>query len=289
MQEIRCIKRKDLDESKYSQALNDSLNYRIYAESWYLDIVSNGKWECLVYGDYEVIMPIPLQFKFGFKFVIQPPYCQQLGVFYKEEISPDLFRKFEQKLHQYRVRSYHFNEENTISYQPKGEKRVNFVLDLNRPYEEIYKGFSKGTKWNLKQFEKQNDEVIQNEISIEKLNLLNKKINKQSPHDKLFIKSLKILKQENKLCFLSLILNDNYEGYACFVSSKKRIIYLHAAAGDWGKQNGIPTGFLNSIIKKNSGKNMKLDFEGSMIPSIQKFFKGFNGEPKIYIQFKNFR
>ncbi|MFV0305779.1 MAG: hypothetical protein ACK5IC_09905, partial [Moheibacter sp.] len=104
MSKLQKIKRKNLDVKKYSKAINEALNYRIYAEYWYLDVLTKEKWECWVYGDYDVVMPIPLQYKFRIKFVLQPIFCQQLGVFYKEEIPDELFKAFEKKLHKYRVR-----------------------------------------------------------------------------------------------------------------------------------------------------------------------------------------
>ena len=94
-------------------------------------------------------MPVPLQYIFGIKFVTQPIYCQQLGVFTKKKFRMNCF-KLLKKLHKYRVRAYHFNEENTERYQPKGEKRVNFILDLNCPYDELFENYTKSRRKDIR-------------------------------------------------------------------------------------------------------------------------------------------
>ena len=288
MPEIRKIKRKDLDLKKYSNAINKALNYRIYAEDWYLDVLTEEKWECWVYDDYEVVMPIPLQYKLGFKFVLQPIYCQQLGVFYKEEISDELFREFEKKLHKYRVRSYCFNEENTERYNPKGEKRVNYILDLNRPYEEIKKNFSKSTKWNLKQFEKSEASLQKIHFTIQELIEFKKRISPLKFSEAKLQSLLKLLKSQEKLTLLSLNLNDEMVAGGVFIQSKNRVIYINSVASQAGKKCGAPTGILNFIIETQAGKELILDFEGSNLPQLNYFFKGFGGIPREYTRFSNF-
>lgn len=287
MSEVRKIKRKDLDLEKYSKALSASLNYRVYAEYWYLDVVSKGNWECLVYGDYEVLMPISFQRKFGFKFVLQPLYCQQLGVFYPKEISTELFQKFESKLHQYRVRSYHFNEENTSKFNPKGEKRINYVLELNPSYEEIKRGFSKSTKWNLKQFEKSQIPIKNSDFSFKSAVDLKVKTSLKPFSKELLFDCFQVLANHNRLKIFHIELDGNMEAYACFVRSGNRWIYISAATKEQGKKIAAPTGFLHEIIEKYSHQNFELDFEGSMIPQINYFFKGFGGNPNEYTFYKN--
>ena len=288
MFKLQKIKRKDLDVDKYSKALNDASNYRIYAEHWYLDILTEEKWECLVFGDYEVIMPIPLQYKFGIKFVLQPIYCQQLGVFYKEEISEEIFREFEKKLHKYRVRAYHFNEENTEKFSPEGERRVNYVLDLNRPYEEIYKGFSKSTKWNLKQFVKSGEIVDRRYNSDELIDF--KTLNSATRFSETYLtKLLNGLHSKEVLDCLNIDFEKKLVAFGAFINSENRIIYINSAANERGKKIGAPTGILNEIIKTYAGQNLVLDFEGSTIPQLNYFFKGFGGAPNDYTYFSNFK
>ena len=292
MPKLQKIKRKNLDLEKYSQALNASLNYRIYAEYWYLDLLTNENWECWVDGDYEVIMPIPLQFKFGFKFVIQPIYCQQLGVFYKKEIPDELFREFEKKLHKYFVRSYHFNEENTEKYQPKGEERVNYILDLNRSYEEIYAEYSKKRRKELRKSERLEIKVrettdYRNFLRItlsDYENLL--QYMDESELKKYFNWNLK---KGNLVVYDVVDSAGNVLASQICVHSKNRIIGI-VFGRNKSIENHNSSAFVNDyLVQKYSNQNMILDFRGSMIPEIAHFMEGFNPEKKQYTHFRNFK
>lgn len=288
MSQIQTIQRKDLNLDKYTQALQQSMNYRIYAEFWYLDVLTDGNWECWVYGDYEVIMPVAFQKKFGIKFILQPTYCQQLGVFYKEEISKELFQQFEKKLHKKFVRSYCFNEENTETFHPKGQLKSNYVLDLNRPYETIKKQFSKSTKWNLKQFEKSELQIHTTDQISSILSLKKSIANFKVPD--IYQTLLKEINQNSTLNHL-IVSNhlDQIIAYGSFILTQNRIIYLDAGANEEGKKSQIPTGILCEMIQKFSTRNISLDFEGSSIPHIEFFFKGFKGDKKTYCCYRNIR
>lgn len=287
MSSIRKVKRKNLDLEKYSRALNDSLNYRIYAEDWYLDILTNGKWECLVYGDYEVIMPIPLQFKFGMKFVLQPVYCQQLGLFYKEEITEELFREFEKKLHNYRVRSYCFNEENTEIYNLQGEKRVNYILDLSKPYEEIFKKYKKKRRKDLNKgsgIQLVENNTAENHFKIQRefyKNLTNFTQNKN------YISLLSELTTQKKLKIYDLYNDNELVASQMFIYSKDRIIcssFFRNKELDFYNCSAYSK---NYLIQKESNKRLFLDFEGSMIAGVAEFYEGFGSTKKYYTKYKN--
>jgi|SRR5690606_3549769 len=292
MPKLQKIKRKNLDLEKYSNALNKSLNYRIYAEHWYLDLLTNEKWECWVYGDYEVIMPVPLQFKFGFKFVLQPIYCQQLGVFYREEISDELFKEFEKKLHKYFVRSYHFNEENTERYNPKGEKRVNYVLGLNRPYEEVFANYSKHRRKDIRKSERLGIKAVKTEDVTHFIKL--KRTNYE--HLSRFIdeKSLTIFLNEimenGKLIVYNIYDNPGkLIASQIFTVSANRIICIGFARNKEIENHNASAFAKDYLIQKFSNSNYFLDFEGSMHPDIAKFMEGFGSEKKYYTVFDSYK
>ena len=55
---IQFVKRNQLDEDKYNACISTSLQSRVYAYSWYLDIVADN-WSVLVLDDYQAVMPLP--------------------------------------------------------------------------------------------------------------------------------------------------------------------------------------------------------------------------------------
>ena len=286
---IKQISRKNLDLDKYTACIVSSTNYRVYAEVWYLDVVADNNWYCLVLNDYEAVMPIPYQRKFGLKFVIQPYYCQQLGVFHGEQFTKKQFKQFEQKLHRKLVRSYHFNEENTEIFSPKGEKRTNYVLDLNRSYEEIYNNYSKSRRKEIRKSERfainiKPTEHLTNLLKLKK----NYNYTQENNIFKYYQTTLYKLVQNGE--FLIFDLFDNQEKLIAsqiFMVSKNRI-YCTAFARDPRTENhNASTLIKDYIILQFATQDLLLDFEGSMQPNIAKFMKGFTPKEKKYTNYKN--
>ena len=87
---IRIIKRRDLDLQKYDSCIDESLQSRIFAFSWYLDIAVE-QWEVAVLNDYEAVMPLPVRQKFGISYVYPPFWILELGIFSKEPIDESVF------------------------------------------------------------------------------------------------------------------------------------------------------------------------------------------------------
>ena len=77
---IQRVKRKFLDEKKYDDCIEKSMQSNIFGFSWYLDIVCDN-WDVLVLNNYEAVMPIPWRKKFFVKYVYTPLRVLELGVF----------------------------------------------------------------------------------------------------------------------------------------------------------------------------------------------------------------
>ncbi|MFV0305069.1 MAG: peptidoglycan bridge formation glycyltransferase FemA/FemB family protein, partial [Moheibacter sp.] len=225
------------------------------------------------------------------KFVLQPIFCQQLGVFYKEEIPDELFKAFEKKLHKYRVRAYSFNEENTERYSPKGESKVNYVLDLNRPYEEIFQNYSQSRRKDIKKAERLGVTVVKAKNTNSYLSLFKN-------HYAYLIKTVSIpflkkfsdvLQDKNKLIHYD-VLNNKFEIIASqfFLDSRNRKICIGFTRNK-EKENHNSSAFIkNYLIKKLVNMNFQLDFEGSINPNIARFMEGFSPEKKHYTNYSNF-
>jgi len=85
---IRHLRHSEIDKEKWDAALSKCHQPLLFAQSWYLDLVS-PKWGALIRGDYEEMMPLPVKSKFGFKYLVQPNFTAQLGVFSTKEKCPN--------------------------------------------------------------------------------------------------------------------------------------------------------------------------------------------------------
>ena len=70
----------EIDKQKWDQCIRESNQAVIYAESVYLDYMA-GEWDALVYGDYEALMPLCFRKKWGIRYLYQPAFVQQGGIF----------------------------------------------------------------------------------------------------------------------------------------------------------------------------------------------------------------
>jgi hypothetical protein len=64
--------------------------------------------------------------------------------------------------------------------------------------------------------------------------------------------------------------------------SRSRMIYLNAASDETGKEKRAMFLLIDEFISRHAGKNLIMDFEGSMIPGVARFFSGFGAEPYNY-------
>lgn len=280
---IQYIKRKNLDIEKYNDCIDKSVQSKIYAFSWYLDIVADN-WDVLVLDNYKAVMPIPYNKKYGILYVRQPFQCQQLGVFSLDNISEEIQEKFIQKIPlKFLKVSLDFNSDNYLS--SKMIENKNYILVLNEPYIHQFKTFSKGRKHAVKVGEKQ--ELSIKETSILSLMKIQEDYYNYSgfSKDKLELLSEYII--NNKKGFLLGIFKDEVLlGGGFFLQSKNRITYLFSSFTNDGKKLQASSFLINHIIKKYEFSNLILDFEGGNMPNIGSFYKSFGAKIETYFSFK---
>ncbi|UMB55262.1 hypothetical protein MKD41_07255 [Lutibacter sp. A64] len=282
---IRYLKNNELNLSKYNTCIKASVNSRIYAFSWYLDCVADN-WDALVLNDYEAVMPLPWRQKYFIKYIYPPAWTQQLGVFSPNPISEKLVLDFIKAIpKKFKKITIQFNSENKFQHKNVTE-RINYVLPLNKPYEDIYKGFNSNRKRDLKRVFKENYNINFNIAPKEFLDFYlsvshNYKINKTQ------IETLKrLLNSKNKIIHLvGVYVKNILEGSILFLIDKNRITNLVPITSDLGKEKRLTTLILNEIIYKYENTDRVLDFEGSMVKGVASFYKSFGAEKESYTAF----
>ena len=77
---IVYIKNIDINKHKWDACITNAGNGLIYAYSFYLDEMAKN-WDALVMNDYEAVMPVTWNKKYGIYYLYQPFLCASLGVF----------------------------------------------------------------------------------------------------------------------------------------------------------------------------------------------------------------
>ena len=288
--QIQYIKHHDIDSGKWERCIENAGNSRIYANIWHLDRTA-VVWDALVWGDYEFVMPLPVRKKWGIQYVYQPLFCQQLGIFPKPaNLVAELF--YHGLFDRFRYCDVHINSQNPstqtetcIEFLP----RQNFLLDLKYNYKSLAKSFATNTKRNIVKSGVNNLHYIagirlEEYLAFKEANLMDKVSKKDIEKLKSIIsygqykgigEIYGVYSSENSLC-----------AAVYFCRWKDRVIYLNAASNNEGKKLGAMYFLLDSFIKTNAEQDLKLDFEGSMIPGVARFYSGFGAIPETYFQLK---
>lgn len=283
---IEYITRKQLNVSKYDQIISISTNTRVYAYSWYLDVVCE-QWDALVYNDYKAVMPIPRRKKVGINYIYLPPWTQQLGIFSSEIITQKLITQFIGSIpRKFKLIDVFFNSDNPIGLK-KIKQRENFILSLTKNYKEIKKGFSKGRKSSCKKGQV-NDLKVVPDFDPDKIIELYKK-NKGSElrtkeFDLVLLRKLITIALPRNFVQSIGVVDDHSQlvGGAFFLNDSHRITYLFSALNNEGRAKQAMSFLIDHVIRTNAESDLIFDFEGSIIRELASFFKSFGAQKETY-------
>lgn len=290
---IRYVKHNEIEKKKWDNCIDHCTNNLIYAYSWYLDIAS-PKWEALVEEDYKSVMPLTGNKKYGVHYLYPPYFAQQLGVFSQEKIDRKKVKDFLNAIPpHYKFLEVNLNTHNTFElpeFQVK--KNINIELDLNPSYEALRKRFSGDAKRNIKKSEKHNISLRKNISPSEIIRIFRKNTGKKITN--LTDKNYKVLLTLINKCIEkgcaevwgAFTRNHKLCAGAIWFIKNNRAIYIFSATDTEAKKNGGTFFLINSFIQGYSGKNMIFDFEGSNIPGIAGFYRGFGPTELVYLQIK---
>jgi hypothetical protein len=285
---IKYLSYNNLNTEKYDVCISNSSNSRIYAFSWYLNCVTDN-WGAMVYNDYEAVMPLPIRKKYGINYVYLPPWVQQLGVFSQDVISDELLKKFLFKIpKKFKKIEIFMNSGNQLDLN-NIRPRKNYILNFDKTYDQIQRNFTKGRRSSIKQAQKFNLQII-NTKDLESLIKLFVAEKDESLVNKFDFNKLRTLFEY--LSSLSKLKtyhvkneNGNLIGGAVFLFDENRITYLFSVINEVGKEQQVMSFLINFIIESHVGTGYILDFEGSMISEIAKFFKSFGAVEEEYYHF----
>ena len=287
---IKYIHREHLDEEKYNQCIDTSLQSKIYAFSWYLDIVCNT-WDVLVLNDYEAVMPIPWRKKYGIKYVYPPFWVLQLGVFSNEVIDENefltpLFNTF--KFIELRMNTHNNFELYSEFLQLKQCQKLVF----NTTYSSTLSHYRKDRKKDLQKaavadlIEKWNDHPS-NLIQLFKNNIGKRTPNiKETDYENL--EKLIAICIEKKIGeILSVYDKENKLVASVFLLKHKNSITKLISSTDLNyRKNGANTFLIDRVIFKYHKDFSVFNFGGSSIKSVASFSKSFGAETEKYHQLK---
>ncbi len=240
-------------------------------------------WDALIMNDYEAVMPLTWNRKFGISYLRQPAFTQQLGIFGNAHFVNDVAESFINKAKEH----FSFAEINlnyANEYKKATSKKCNLILPLNRSFAEIETSFRKDF---VKKIQHNNliytaSDEIENAILLFKENYSNRYYNSEKTY-KDWIKLCILLKRKGQL-FIRKVSSQDSEllAIAIFLKDSKRIYYITSITLPEGRSREANYFLLYHLIKEFSTQNLILDFEGSEISSINFFFRKFGAIEQSY-------
>ena len=284
---IRYLKHHRINKEKWDEAIEKSQFPVVYAMSWYLDRVCPG-WEALVEGNYRSVFPVTGNRKFGIHYLYQPFFTQQLGLFSTKK-EGDIHKFIDAIPRKYKFIQIALNEKNPLS-ECNWKKVTNqtFHLDLDQEIEDIRKDYSENTKRNLKKAQKHAIKIIRNDRFSDLIRLFreNRGGELKNLKDRHFIMLLDVMEESHRrdMGFAWSVYTEkgDYCAGAFFLESFDRYIFLFSATDDTARKNGAMAALIDHFIKQHCNRKVILDFEGSNLRNLARFYSGFGAKPVDY-------
>lgn len=283
---IKHLSHFSINKQNWDELILQADNGLVYALSWYLDIIT-PKWEALISSDLKYVMPVPIKYKYKLPYIVQPLMAQQLGVFGKAPVPAEIVRMFVKNLPSY---SYQLNLNHANLY-PKSFQMPNYVLSLADSYDKLSRSFSKNTARNIQKAEKKGLKIVHDYNTEDFLKLYESVNRKYKSPDLETMHALITQGLERNIFQIKAVSNKKGDVIAalCYTLFKDRFTYLIPVSNEQGKKDSAMFYLVDHLIRKASGTDILLDFEGSSIPGVARFYKGFGAVNQPYHIIKKLR
>lgn len=288
---IRRLKRSEIDIEKWDRCVRESGTGEVFYLHWYLDTCADI-WEGLVQNDYDAVMPLAPKSRFGVSYLYQPFFTRHFGVISKVETDPvqqqcfidavpALYRYWDLCLPPH----HHAFAPDAITSDKKYQH-----LPLNREYAELRSQYHENCNRNLAKAARAGltvEEGLETEMLVQAFRREREKaIEEFGPeHYQLLLKLMNEAKRNTDT--FSIAVRDNQGQLlagAFFILDCHRLLYLKGFSSMAGRKCGAMHYLFDSMIRRFSSRSLVLDFGGSSIPSIARFFHGFGSSDCIYLR-----
>jgi len=304
--ETFVLQRDQIEDAVWNEFVDQSPQANIYSYTWYLDVVCEAWFGLVTKNNAEewlAIMPIPFFSKLKIKRCYMPIFCQHLAILFKpwqkkKEKELGLKKRILQltisqlsatiKIVRYNTlgsnryllpfywQGYQMNLRYSYHLKIEADKQNNFEQFSHKTRTCVRKAINHGLTC-------ENCESIEAIVSIGE-NEIAVNFDKQ-----VLFKLWKVLKTKKIINAVKAV-DNNGKTYAgiIYLKFRDKYIYLFGAADKSLNHFGGMSLIIWHIIQHSENGIAYHDFQGSMIESIEKFYRGFGTSPKPYYQlYKN--
>jgi hypothetical protein len=277
----------------------------LFIQDWWLDAVCGENWGAATAekgGEIVATLPYYLANRHGFRVITMPKLTQSMGPWirypegqkrttrlaYEKSVCGDLIDALPP--HAMFNQTFHYTQGNWLPFYWRGFKettRYTYVLRDLSAIDEAYAGIQKNIRTEIRDAEASGIDVQQTEDIDElyrvcSLTFGNKDLSTPFPIDLL----RKIDVEASKRGCRRILITKDAQGVshaaAYMVWDDNTAHYILGGSDPTHRDSGAPSLTLWRAIEGASKLGRAFNFEGSMIESIEKYFRGFGGEPMPY-------
>ncbi len=293
---IRYCKRSEVDIIKWDRCIDSSGNGLIYARVFYLDHMA-AHWDALILNDYEAVMPLTWNRKWGFYYLYQPYYTPVLGLFGKIGNTVTLSSFLQAIPRRFRFWEIDLNETNLAEEPPASDparpavrtiRRLNHLLNLDKGKEEIAGGYSRLARRMCRKAGADQLQVIRGARPAEVIGLYRKEYGNRHPKviSEIYNRFTECAEQAfaegHAATYLAQCPDGRIAAYYLVLSDNKFVYSIMGGSSPEGKAKGAFYLLTDAAIKDHAGTGRIFRFEGSDIPGIASFDQSFGAIPVIY-------
>jgi len=284
---ITYLPQANIDKQKWDRCIETAGNGLIYAYSFYLDAMSKN-WDALIMNDYDAVMPLTWNKKFGIYYLYQPFFAAHLGVF-GNSLSSIIVQSFLESIPvKFKYWDFYLNEKNLFALQGfKMYERSNYILSLEKNYADLAGHYTKSHQRNIRRA-KDAGYIVKKNIPVDDVIFLAKEQAKNfSPITgkdyENFSKLFAILQKDNRAATYGIYSPRQQLVSSCgWIFSHDRAYYILVGNHPGGRTSGASHFMVDHFIQEHAGNRLLLDFEGSSIKSLARFYKSFGATEEKY-------
>ena len=287
---IAYLKNSEINKKEWDECIETAGNGIIYGYSLYLDAMSRN-WDALVLDNYKAVMPLTWNRKYGICYLYQPFFSASLGIFGNDLTGEIVFSFLNAIPDKFQYWDIYLNRGNVFPIKTFPlYLRNNYILDLSDNYQNIYARFSVNHKRNIKRA-KQLGCTIKNNIPIKEVVGLAKEQSKDfsnaSRKDFSNFTELYSNLEIQKKATTYGVYNKAGElvSSSAFFFSHGRAYYIMVGNHPDGRM-GASHLMIDQFIRDHAKEKLILDFEGSEIPDLARFYKSFGSIEEKYSAIK---
>lgn len=285
MAEIRYIKGNELDKTRWDRIVRDDPNGNLFGTSGYLDLMTDG-WDAIIYGDYEALLPLPVRKRFGFRYIYTLSFCGPFHIY-----GPVAWKVPMETILDAIPKDFIRCDINLWTQDPVpdgwvSQPRINHLLDLSETYKNIRSRYSASGKNLLNRGMPEGFELLHGYPITTQLEMAGKfgGLGDLKIRDKeRFAKLCRDWPDPDNISSLAIVSSDGRAlAGAVFLGSHHRIHYLLGWSNREGRRTNAARFLIDHIIQYYAGQPVLLDFEGSDISGVARFFASFGAVPNKY-------